>query len=85
MRGYDVPVLVIRTWSRGRTPIYSRDKVERWLSYESTCHIGGRPPKFPQFLVPFDVVIKRKYDALEALSRKTPRLPRSENVNRVAV
>jgi hypothetical protein len=58
-RGYIVPLMVMRTWSRHHVYSVRRNllQVERWLLH--TDSQPGRKPKFPQFLAPFDVNIQR--------------------------
>lgn len=83
-RGYIVPVMVIRTWSKAHHTVhFSRLKVERWLTHENGVRYAGRRPKFPQFLAPFDTNILRKYQRLEEEARQIPRLERThEHIER---
>ena len=74
-RGYDVPLLVIRTWTVHQHRTFSftvpnRKTVERWLTHG----ICGRKPKFPQFLAPFDINILRRYNRIQEQQHETPRL-----------
>lgn len=70
-RGFAVPLIVIGTWTRTKYTI-TRNKlqVERWLLHK---YRGvGRPPRFPQWLAPFDIQIVR----IMRRRTMTPRLKR---------
>ena len=53
-RGYDVPLIVIRLWSRhmGYNNKFSRYAVERWLLWAPGAQ--GRAPHFPEHLAMFE-------------------------------
>lgn len=73
-QGYDVPVMVIRTWPKKSYSVYSKIMVQRWIIYQ--IRRKGHRPKFPQFLVHFDVQVNRKLQSLDRSRMLTPRLPR---------
>ena len=76
LRGYQVPLMVIRLWAKGtHSRQYSRQSVEKWLRW--TPYTAGRPPRFPNFIAPFDVIIGRRMVRRQEEMRATPRLPRA--------
>ena len=70
-RGYVVPLIVLRTWTRSAFSVTrNRNKVEKWLLHDYGG--PGRKPRMPQFIAAFDTNIRRFME----IRNKTPRLPR---------
>ena len=76
-RGYDVPLMVIRTWVHREHYSVKRNTfaVEKWLLYRPSP-LGGRPPKFPQFLAAFDRDINQRMAYQQQVESNAMRLPR---------
>lgn len=76
-RGYDVPIMVIRTWPQHMPYSVQRNKrtVIRWLLHKDGSR--GRKANFPQWIAPFDINIQRIAQRQTQALYLTPRLRRT--------